>query len=144
MALKAPEVQPPPVEPVRQEPPAKPKPKPASQKELARRLFGAAEKRKKGAQSNAAKKNDSGKSNGAVKGAVAKPASDKTKKADDSAAKRFELDPEEYPTLVKYGRNLTVQAARGGIDAVVGRADEIGQLIDILNKRRSNNPVLVG
>ena len=57
---------------------------------------------------------------------------------------KYELSPKDFPTLVKYGRNLTAQAARGKIDPVVGRETEIGQLIDILNKRRSNNPILVG
>ncbi len=54
------------------------------------------------------------------------------------------LDPDLFPTLCEFGRNLSAEAARGEIDAVVGRDEEIGQLIDILGKRRSNNPLLVG
>ncbi|QDG54184.1 AAA family ATPase [Persicimonas caeni] len=63
---------------------------------------------------------------------------------DEGLAQSYDLDPEQYPNLVKFGRNLTAQAARGQIDRVVGRDREILQLIDILGKRRSNNPVLVG
>ncbi len=63
---------------------------------------------------------------------------------DESLAASYDLDPEQYPNLVKFGRNLTAQAARGNIDRVVGRDREILQLIDVLGKRRSNNPVLVG
>ena len=56
----------------------------------------------------------------------------------------YRLDEELYPNLVKFGRNLTVMAARGKIDGVIGRHREINQLIDIVGKRRSNNPMLVG
>ena len=54
------------------------------------------------------------------------------------------LDPESYPWLTSLGRNLSVSAARGELDAVVGRDREVELLIDILGKRRSNNPVLLG
>lgn len=67
-----------------------------------------------------------------------------TMKADPHLAARYALDEEDYPYLSKYGRNLTREAALGRIDAVVGRDDEIAQLIDILGKRRANNPLLVG
>ncbi len=56
----------------------------------------------------------------------------------------YRLDADIYPTLCEFGRNLTAEAARGEIDPVVGRSEEIGTLIDILGKRRSNNPLLVG
>ncbi|MFU8804985.1 MAG: AAA family ATPase, partial [Bradymonadaceae bacterium] len=63
---------------------------------------------------------------------------------DPDLAGRYVLDKDEYPNLVKFGRNLTAEAALGKIDAVIGRDGEISQLIDILGKRRSNNPLLVG
>jgi len=47
-------------------------------------------------------------------------------------------------TLALYGQNLTARAHQGEIDAVVGRDDEIRQLIDILLRRRQNNPLLTG
>lgn len=54
------------------------------------------------------------------------------------------LDPDEFPYLASLGRNLTELAASGRIDPVVGRDREIDEALDVLGKRRSNNPVLVG
>ncbi len=59
-------------------------------------------------------------------------------------ASAYRLDPEIYQTLCKFGRNVTEEAALGLIDPVVGRSKEINQLIDIIGKRRSNNPILIG
>ncbi len=56
----------------------------------------------------------------------------------------FGLDARKYPTLVKLGRNLTEMASLGRIDEVIGRDDEIERLLDVLARRRSNNPILVG
>ncbi|MEV4644206.1 ATP-dependent Clp protease ATP-binding subunit [Saccharopolyspora sp. NPDC049357] len=50
----------------------------------------------------------------------------------------------QTPTLDEYGRDLTQQARDGGLDPVIGRADEIEQTIEILSRRTKNNPVLVG
>ncbi|RDV39734.1 AAA family ATPase [Bradymonadaceae bacterium TMQ3] len=63
---------------------------------------------------------------------------------DEDLAARYALSEEDFPNLVRYGRNLTEEAALANIDPVVGRDTEIAQLIDILGKRRSNNPLLVG
>src|SRR5438067_3400985 len=57
---------------------------------------------------------------------------------------RFALDPREYPFLATYARNLSSLAAEGKLDAAVGRERETDELLDILGKRRANNPVLVG
>ncbi len=46
--------------------------------------------------------------------------------------------------LRKFTVDLTEQARRGKIDPVVGRDDEIRQIIDILMRRRQNNPILTG
>ena len=56
----------------------------------------------------------------------------------------FGLDARKYPTLAKLGRNLTEMASLGRIDEVIGRDDEIERLLDVLARRRSNNPILVG
>ncbi|MFC0452144.1 ATP-dependent Clp protease ATP-binding subunit [Rhodococcus jostii] len=48
------------------------------------------------------------------------------------------------PTLDEYGRDLTAEARGGNIDPVVGRSDEIAQTVEILSRRRKNNPVLIG
>src|SRR6185369_5587494 len=57
---------------------------------------------------------------------------------------RFELDPQKFPTLNALGRNLTLAAARGELDPVVGRDAVIEQALDVLAKREGNNPCLVG
>lgn len=46
--------------------------------------------------------------------------------------------------LAKYGSNLTEKAKNGEIDPLVGRDIEIRQIIDILMRRRQNNPILTG
>ncbi|PZE84357.1 ATP-dependent Clp protease ATP-binding subunit [Curtobacterium sp. MCBD17_032] len=50
----------------------------------------------------------------------------------------------ETPTLDQYGTDLTARARQGGIDPVIGRADEIEQTVEILLRRTKNNPVLIG
>ena len=46
--------------------------------------------------------------------------------------------------LNKYTVDLTERAAKGELDVVTGRDDEIRQMIDILMRRRQNNPLLTG
>lgn len=48
------------------------------------------------------------------------------------------------PTLDKYSRDLTKLASMGKIDPVIGRNNEITRVIQILSRRRKNNPVLIG
>ncbi len=48
------------------------------------------------------------------------------------------------PTLDKYSRDLTKLAKEGKIDPVIGRTDEINRVIQILSRRKKNNPVLIG
>ena len=48
------------------------------------------------------------------------------------------------PTLDRYGRDLTALAREGGLDPVVGRANEIEQCVEVLARRTKNNPVLIG
>ncbi|MGV9680174.1 ATP-dependent Clp protease ATP-binding subunit [Nocardia sp. NPDC003482] len=50
----------------------------------------------------------------------------------------------DTPTLDEYGRDLTAEARAGEVDPVVGRAEEIQQTVEILSRRRKNNPVLIG
>ncbi len=47
-------------------------------------------------------------------------------------------------TLAQYGQDLTARAREGKIDPVVGRDEEIRQMVDILMRRRQNNPLLTG
>jgi type VI secretion system protein VasG len=46
--------------------------------------------------------------------------------------------------LDRFTQDLTARAGEGQIDPVFGRDDEIRQVIDILSRRRKNNPILVG
>jgi ATP-dependent Clp protease ATP-binding subunit ClpB len=46
--------------------------------------------------------------------------------------------------LKKYGRNITQMAKDGKLDPVIGRDDEVRRTMQILSRRRKNNPVLVG
>ncbi|HLE60415.1 MAG TPA: ATP-dependent chaperone ClpB, partial [Thermoanaerobaculaceae bacterium] len=46
--------------------------------------------------------------------------------------------------LKKYGRDLTELARAGKLDPVIGRDDEIRRVMQVLNRRTKNNPVLIG
>jgi type VI secretion system protein VasG len=52
--------------------------------------------------------------------------------------------PSKSPSLDKFTVNLTEAAKKGQIDAVLGRDEEVRQIIDILIRRRQNNPILTG
>ena len=54
-------------------------------------------------------------------------------------------NPEDkYQALEKYGRDLTEEAARGKLDPVIGRDNEIRRVLQVLSRRTKNNPVLIG
>ncbi|MFO7839621.1 MAG: ATP-dependent chaperone ClpB [Desulfosalsimonadaceae bacterium] len=54
-------------------------------------------------------------------------------------------NPEDkYEALEKYTRDLTDEARRGKLDPVIGRDDEIRRIVQVLSRRRKNNPVLIG
>ena len=48
------------------------------------------------------------------------------------------------PTLNQYGKDLTVLASENKLDPVIGRAQEIQRVVEILSRRTKNNPVLIG
>ena len=52
--------------------------------------------------------------------------------------------PTKTPKLDQYTHNLTERAEKGEMDPVLGRDFEIRQVVDILTRRRQNNPILVG
>lgn len=62
--------------------------------------------------------------------------STRTKVQDKKVRKKKYLD--------MYGTNITDQAREGKIDRVIGRQREIDRVVQILNRRTKNNPVLVG
>lgn len=54
-------------------------------------------------------------------------------------------NPEDtYEALSKYGRDLVGDVMRGKIDPVIGRDDEIRQVMMILSRKSKNNPILIG
>lgn len=48
------------------------------------------------------------------------------------------------PTLNQYSKDLTMSAAEGKLDPVIGRNSEIQRIIEILSRRTKNNPILIG
>ena len=53
-------------------------------------------------------------------------------------------DEESKKTLEKYGQDLTAKARDGKLDPVIGRDEEIRRVVEILSRRKKNNPVLIG
>ena len=50
----------------------------------------------------------------------------------------------ETPALNQFGRDLTLLAREGKLDPVIGREKEIERVIQVLSRRKKNNPVLIG
>jgi len=59
-------------------------------------------------------------------------------------ASEGELSPALQNALDKFTLDVTARAKAGSIDPVFGRDTEIRQMVDILSRRRKNNPILVG
>ena len=51
---------------------------------------------------------------------------------------------QSYDALKRYARDLTEEAAKGKLDPVIGRDEEIRRAIQVLSRRTKNNPVLIG
>ncbi len=51
---------------------------------------------------------------------------------------------EKYQALKRFTKDLTELAAKGKLDPVIGRDDEIRRIIQVLSRRTKNNPVLIG
>src|SRR5690606_11769450 len=80
-----------------------------------------------------------------IRGIVGKTAESKlytSSPATDLSAERATGVASLAPALAKYTVNLTERAANQQIDPVIGRDTEIRQCIDILTRRRQNNPIL--
>ena len=48
------------------------------------------------------------------------------------------------PILDNFGRDITEIAAKGGIDPIIGRDEEVERVAQILSRRKKNNPILIG
>ncbi len=60
-------------------------------------------------------------------------------------ARVTDQNPEEkYEALARYTRDLTEAARKGELDPVIGRDTEIRRILQVLSRRRKNNPVLIG
>jgi len=63
---------------------------------------------------------------------------------DESGKSIKGADGKSGKALEKFGRDLTSEAKKGGIDPVIGRQKEIERVIQILSRRTKNNPCLIG
>ncbi len=69
----------------------------------------------------------------------------KTVKVVGKGAQEGRVDePSGTPQVDKFSRDLTSLASKGKLDPVVGRAHEIETVIEVLARRKKNNPVLIG
>jgi ATP-dependent Clp protease ATP-binding subunit ClpC len=55
-----------------------------------------------------------------------------------------EEEKSETPALNQFGRDLTQLAREGKLDPIIGREDEIERVVQVLCRRKKNNPVLIG
>ena len=51
---------------------------------------------------------------------------------------------EKYQALTRFGQDLTLTAQAGKLDPIIGRDDEVRRILQVLSRRRKNNPVLIG
>ncbi|KAL7550351.1 hypothetical protein ACHAWF_013613, partial [Thalassiosira exigua] len=84
---------------------------------------------------------------------VGRPAADRRREAtrlhlsspaDPQPSSSSGATPADDDPLEKYGVDFTARAAKGELDPVIGRDDEIRRAIQILSRRTKNNPVLIG
>ena len=72
-------------------------------------------------------------------------ASDANKeKSKKSATKTATPKGNDTPALDKFGKDMTRAAQEGRLDPVIGREKEIERLVQILSRRKKNNPILIG
>ncbi len=69
---------------------------------------------------------------------------ERTSPAEPEASKAAKPRPGGKSALEQYATNLTARARDGRMDPVVGRDAEIRQIVDILLRRKQNNPILTG
>jgi ATP-dependent Clp protease ATP-binding subunit ClpC len=84
--------------------------------------------------------------NGVQRGelAVCEPCALRLARSQGALAPEPQAPTSTTPALDEFGRDLTAEAAAGGIDPVVGRTAEIEQTVETLARRRKNNVVLIG
>ena len=77
-------------------------------------------------------------------GAIISKSSEEEEVGDEPDAPGAPGKPTKTPKLDQYTHNLTERARKGEMDPVLGRDFEVRQVVDILTRRRQNNPILVG
>jgi ATP-dependent Clp protease ATP-binding subunit ClpC len=75
-----------------------------------------------------------------VKREIMKALGSSTRSSSDPKKKQ----KKETPVLEQFGRNMTQMAREGKLDPTIGRDKEIERVIQILSRRKKNNPVLIG
>lgn len=60
------------------------------------------------------------------------------------SALRWKIDEKQFPVMSQLGTNLNLKALAGELDELLGRQREIECLMDVLGRRKANNPVLIG
>ncbi len=73
--------------------------------------------------------------------------SEQEEEADEEQPQPEQPQPQgksKTPALDTFGRDLTESARRGELDPVIGRANEIERVVQVLSRRTKNNPVLLG
>lgn len=69
---------------------------------------------------------------------------DPAKKGVSDSQKELKKPTEDTPILDNFTTDLTAVALKGGLDPVIGREQEIQRIIQILCRRKKNNPIIIG
>jgi len=73
-----------------------------------------------------------------------RPSSQPKKQINFGMSKPVGKEPSKTPVLDNFGRDITRLAVENKLDPVVGRVHEIERVIQVLSRRKKNNPVLIG
>ena len=73
-----------------------------------------------------------------------RPVTGSSEMDEDGAAAAMEGEEKKESALAKYCVDLNVKAAKGDVDPLIGRDSEVERCIQVLCRRRKNNPLLVG
>jgi len=75
---------------------------------------------------------------------VGKVSPDTIKVKERKKSEKEDAEDKDQNYLEKFGRNLTALAENGGIDPIFGRSREIELIVDILGRKKNNNPMIIG
>ena len=71
-------------------------------------------------------------------------ASEQSKESKNKSTVKTSTKNSDTPALDKFGKDMTRAAQEGRLDPIIGREKEIERLVQILSRRKKNNPVLIG